>query len=253
VEHVSTLASTVGKFVWHEQVSSDPKQAQDFYTQLFGWDTEVFDPGETNYTMISSGGQSHGGFGKAMEGAPPPHWLSHVRVENLDETIEKAKSAGGKLAAGPFEMGEVGRIGIITDPQGAYISAYQPESEQPGPEGVFVWDELGTTDADDAQRFYGEVFGWTASDMGPEYGGYRIFNRSETGIAGFMTLPDATLPPQWQPYVAVDDPDATTAKAKELGGAVLVEPMDVPKVGRIAALRDPQGASFGIIKPDPAS
>ncbi|MDP9231668.1 MAG: hypothetical protein M3O73_02760 [Actinomycetota bacterium] len=87
----------------------------------------------------------------------PPHWLSHVRVENLDETIEKAKSVGGKLAAGPFEMGEVGRIAIVADPQGAHISAYQPERDGPGSEGVFVWDELATTDADDAQRFYGEV------------------------------------------------------------------------------------------------
>jgi hypothetical protein len=61
-----------------------------------------------------------------------------------------------------------------------------------------------------------------------------------------MTLPDATVPPHWQPYAAVDDPDATTAKAKELGGAVFMDPMDVPKVGRIAVLRDPQGATFGI-------
>jgi predicted enzyme related to lactoylglutathione lyase len=250
---VSTVASTVGKFVWHDQVSSDPKEAQDFYTQLFGWDTEVFKPGETGYTMISSSGQSHGGFSEAMEGAPPPHWLSHVRVVSLDETIEKAKSAGGELAAGPFDMGEVGRIAIIADPQGAHISAFQPEREGPGAEGVFVGDELGTTDADDAQRFYGEVFGWTSSDMGPKYGGYRIFNRGETGIAGLMTLPDAAMPPQWQPYVAVDDPDATTAKAKELGAAALVEPMDVPEVGRLAVLRDPQEATFGIIKPDPAS
>jgi predicted enzyme related to lactoylglutathione lyase len=187
-----------------------------------------------------------------MEGAPPPHWLSHVRVENLDETIDKAKSAGGELAAGPFEMGEVGCIAMIADPQGAFISAYQPESEEPASEGVFVWDELGTTDADDAERFYGEVFGWTTSDMGPKYGGYRIFNRGETGIAGLMTLPDATVPPHWQPYVAVDDPDVTTAKAKELGGAALMELMDVPEVGRIGVLRDPQGAAFGIIKPDPA-
>ena len=229
---MSTVASTVGKFVWHEQVSSDPKQAQDFYTQLFGWSTEAFKPGELDYTMISSGGQSHGGFSKAMEGAPPPHWLSHVRVENLDETIE-----------------------IIADPQGAYVSAYEPESEGPVAEGVFVWDELGTTDADDAQRFYSEVFGWTTSDMGPDYGGYRIFNRGgdENGIAGLMTVPDPAIPPHWQPYVAVDDPDATAAKAQKLGGATLMEPMDVPKVGRIGVLRDPQGATFGIIKPDPAS
>jgi predicted enzyme related to lactoylglutathione lyase len=53
------------------------------------------------------------------------------------------------------------------------------------------------------------------------------------GAAGFMNLPDATVP--------------------GLGGGVLAEPMDVPKVGRIAVRRDPQGATFGIIKPDPAS
>jgi len=248
---VSSTATTVGKFVWHDQVSDDPKQAQDFYTQLFGWQTEVFEPGEVEYTMISSGGQRHGGFGKAMEGAPPPHWLSHVRVENVDETIEKATGAGGKLAAGPFEMGDVGRMAIVADPEGAHVSVYQPLSENPPAEGVFVWDELGTNDADAAQRFYETVFGWTATDMGPDYGGYRIFNRGETGVAGFMTLPDDSFSPKWQPYVAVEDTDATVAKAAELGASTIVEPMDVPKVGRVAVLRDPQGATFGIIKPDP--
>src|SRR5205085_3820302 len=143
VEQVSTIATTVGKFVWHEQVSADTKQAQDFYTQLFGWGTEVFKPGEIDYTMISSGGQAHGGYGKALEGAPPPHWLSHVRVENVDETIEKAKGAGGKLAAGPLDMSEVGRMAIIGDPQGAYIAIYEPEGEGPSGEGIFVWEELG--------------------------------------------------------------------------------------------------------------
>jgi predicted enzyme related to lactoylglutathione lyase len=249
---MSQVATTVGKFVWHEQVSPDPKQAQDFYTRLFGWDTEVFKPGEVDYTMISSGGQAHGGFGRAMEGAPPPHWLSHVRVESLDETIEKATKAGGKLAAGPFEMGEVGRMGIIADPQGAYLSAYEPADEGSGSEGVFVWDELGTSDVDGAQLFYEEVFGWTTTDMGDDYGGYRIFNCGETGIAGLMALPDKSIPAHWQPYVAVDDPDSTTTKATGLGGSALLEPMDVPKVGRVGVLRDPQGATFGIIRPDPA-
>jgi len=249
---VSTVATSVGKFVWHEQVSSDPEQAKAFYTQLFGWGSEVFKPGEADYTMISAGGRNHGGFAKAMEGAPPPHWLSHIRVESAEQTIESAKQAGGTVAAGPFEMGEVGTMAIIADPQGAYVSVYQPDGDGPVPEGVFVWDELGTTDADGAQRFYEQVFGWTTSDMGTEYGGYRVFNRGETGIAGLMTLPDASTPPHWHPYVAVEDPDATSAMAVELGGALLAEPMDVQKVGRVGVLRDPQGATFGIIRPDPS-
>jgi predicted enzyme related to lactoylglutathione lyase len=66
-----------------------------------------------------------------------------------------------------------------------------------------------------------------------------------------MTLPDASFPFQWQPYVAVDHPDAITARAKELGASALMEPMDVPDVTRVAVLPDPQGATFGIIRPMP--
>jgi len=250
---MSTTATAVGKFVWHEQVSKEPGKAKDFYTQLLGWGTESFTPGEVEYEMINAGGKNHGGFGTAQEGAPPPHWLSHVQVDDVDETVEKAKAAGGSLAAGPFDMGEVGRMAIIKDPQGAFVSAYTPQGEWDAPEGVFVWDELGTTDVEGAEKFYSEVFGWTAKDMGPEFGGYKIFNAGETGVGGVMALQDPSWPATWIPYVGVEDADATVAKAKELGASAVVEGMDVPTVGRIAVIKDPQGAVFGIIKPEPQS
>jgi predicted enzyme related to lactoylglutathione lyase len=250
---VSTVATRTGKFVWHEQVSDEPKQAESFYTQLFGWGIEVFKAQGMDYTMISSGGQTHGGFGQAQEGAPPPHWLSHIGVENLDETLEKAKSAGGKVVAGPFDMEDVGRMAILSDSQGAYVSAYQSLSEGSGSAGVFVWDELGTTDADGAQSFYEQVFGWTTKDMGEEYGGYRIFHRGEEQVGGLMKNPDPSIPAAWTPYVAVEDADETCRKATELGASVIVEPIDVPNIGRFAVLQDPQGAVFGIIKGEPAS
>jgi uncharacterized protein len=249
---MTTVATRIGKFVWHEQVSDNPQQAESFYTQLFGWGTEVFMPGEIDYTAISSGGATHGGFSQAMEGAPPPHWLGHIQVENLDETIEKAKKEGGKLAAGPFDMSGVGRMGILVDPQGAFVAAYQPEGEGTPSEGVFVWDELGTTDVDGAQRFYEQVFGWTAKDMGEEFGGYRIFHREDDQIGGLMANQDPSIPAAWTPYVGVDDTDAMCKKATELGAGVIVEPMDVPTVGRFAILKDPQGAVFGIIKGEPS-
>jgi hypothetical protein len=236
--------------VWHEQVSDDPRKAEGFYTELFGWGTEVFNAPGVDYTMISSGGQTHGGFGKAQEGAPPPHWLSHLGVENVDETIEKAKGAGGTVVAGPFDMEDVGRMAILVDPQGAFVSAYQGEGSS---DGVFVWDELGTTDADGAQRFYEAVFGWTTKDMGEEFGGYRILQRGDAQVGGLMANPKPEIPAMWTPYVGVEDTDASCAKAKELGAEVIVEPMDVPTVGRFAILKDPQGAVFGIIKGEPTS
>jgi len=241
-------ASRVGTFVWHENVTTDPKRAQEFYTQLFGWGIEVFKAGELEYPMISVGGQSHGGFPTVQEGTPP-HWAGNIAVESVDDTVEKAKSAGGTLIHGPQDIPEVGRFAVFADPQGAVFVAFQSAGEPPQAAGVFVWDELGTQDVEGAERFYNAVFGWTTTDMGEEYGGYKIFKKGETDVGGVMKMPDPSVPSMWSPYVAVEDVDATVAKAGELGGAAIMEAMDVPNVGRIAVLKDPVGAVFGIIKP----
>src|SRR5438067_13777080 len=105
---MSTVTTQVGRFVWHENVSTDPKRAQDFYTQLFGWQIELFKTGEFEYPMISSGGQNHGGFPPVQEGTPS-HWAGNIAVENVDESVEKAKAAGGTLIHGPQDIPEVGR------------------------------------------------------------------------------------------------------------------------------------------------
>lgn len=241
-------ASRVGTFVWHENVSADPKRAQDFYTQLFGWEIEVFKTDQFEYPMISSGGQSHGGFPSVQEGTPP-HWAGSVAVENVDGSVEKAKAAGGTLLHGPQDIPEVGRFAVLADPQGAVLIVFQFSGDVPGSQGVFVWDELGTQDVEGAERFYNAVFGWATEDMGEEYGGYKVFKLGETRVAGLMKMPDPSAPSLWAPYVAVEDADATAAKAKELGAEVLLDLMDVPNVGRIAYLKDPAGAIFGIIRP----
>lgn len=245
-------ASRIGTFVWHENVTTDPKQAQAFYTQLFGWGIEVFKSGDFDYPMISVDGQSHGGFPPVQEGTPP-HWVGNVAVEDVDATVEKVKGAGGTLIHGPQEIPDVGRFAVFADPQQAVFVAFQSAGEPPQAAGVFVWDELGTQDVEGSERFYNAVFGWTTTDMGEEYGGYKIFSSGETQVGGVMKMQDSSAPSMWAPYVAVDDADATVARAKELGGSVILEPMDVPNVGRVAYLKDPVGAVFGILKPSQGS
>jgi predicted enzyme related to lactoylglutathione lyase len=244
------VTTAVGTFVWRENVSSDPQRAQEFYTQLFGWEIEHFQSGDFDYPMISSGGKTHGGFPTVPEGTPA-HWVSNVLVEDADDTIEKAKSAGGELLVGPMDIPEVGRYAVLKDPQGAIFVGFQGEGEGPSGEGVFVWDELGTQDVAGAESFYNAVFGWTTSDMGDEYGGYKIFNLGEKGVGGLIKMPDPSVPSMWVPYVAVEDVDATVAKAQELNGSTVIEGMDVPNVGRIAVIKDPNGAVLGVIKPAP--
>ena len=93
------VTTAVGTFVWHEHVSSDPERAQAFYRDLFGWEIEVFKPGEMDYAMIKAGGTTHGGFGKA-EGGAPNHWMGHVLVEDVDATAASVKAGGATSSSG---------------------------------------------------------------------------------------------------------------------------------------------------------
>src|SRR5439155_19362611 len=144
---MSTVETLVGRIGWHELVTPNVEQAKEFYGKLLGWETEVFKPGEVDYTVINVNGRGHGGFLPSEQaGGAPPHWLAYVHVENAADIARRAKSAGGSVMNGPMDIPEVGTIVVIGDPQGAVIAAISgtPDSDMPVPEGVFVWDELST-------------------------------------------------------------------------------------------------------------
>jgi len=117
--------------------------------------------------------------------------------------------------------------------------------------GAFSWFELMTTDVAAAKNFYTKLFGWKTEEM-PMAGGsaYTVIKVGDTSVAGMMTTPPQAqgTTPMWSIYITVDDVDATAKKTKELGGKVLVPPMDIPKVGRFCVIQDPQGATICPIK-----
>ena len=117
--------------------------------------------------------------------------------------------------------------------------------------GDFCWVELGTSDAADAKRFYGSLFGWTPMDlpMG-EAGTYTMLMRRDLPLGAMYQLADAQkqqgIPPHWLLYVAVASVDESIARLTELGGKVAMGPHDIPGAGRMAVLLDPPGAVFAI-------
>ena len=116
--------------------------------------------------------------------------------------------------------------------------------------GAFSWNELTTTDPQAAAKFYSQLFGWTIQDMGAAMDHYLMASVGETGVCGLMGLPQgapADMPPHWGSYVTVDNVEAVLARCSELGGSTLVPPLDVPGVGRMAVLRDPQGAVLSVM------
>ena len=122
------------------------------------------------------------------------------------------------------------------------------------PRGRFVWYELATSDPVAAQRFYTQLIGWTTKEGTAGDQPYTEWVNGETHIGGVMQLPDEAeqqgAPPHWLGYVAVPSVDETLQQAEGLGAKKLVGPMDIPTVGRIAVLLDPQGAALAVYTPE---
>ena len=118
--------------------------------------------------------------------------------------------------------------------------------DTPWPEGTPCWVDLSVDDIPKAIAFYQGLFGWDVQRGGPEVGGYSmalIDGKAAAGIGPKM-MPDT--PSAWTTYLATTDADATAAKIKGAGGQILMDPMDVMDVGRMAVATDITGAAFGI-------
>ena len=246
-----------GKFVWFELVSRDPKKAQVFYGDVLGWKVRVFPMGDQTYEMIYAGDTMIGGYAAPKSDRQPSHWISYVSVEDVDAAVKAAAANGGRVVDPPYEIPGVGRTARIADPQGAEICPFKNAMGDPADEdasqGRFFWNELHTTDTADALAFYESVVGFSsrAMDMGPG-GTYHILEKNGVGRGGATNQLAPGVPPHWLPYVFVDDPDATIARAKKLGATIQFGPEDIPGVGRFAVLQDPGGAVLAVMKPRPA-
>ena len=131
------------------------------------------------------------------------------------------------------------------------------ERSGPNPAGDFIWYELMTSDADAAGRFYSAVIpGWNFGSKMPGDVNYRGIERSDGGNAGGVLQLDDSMRthrarPIWLGYVHVTDVDDAVASIEKAGGKALMPAFDVPSVGRIAMVADPQGAAFYVMKPIP--
>jgi uncharacterized protein len=259
---------------WVDTSQPDPQAAVDFYSGLFGWEFEdVMPPGsEGEYFIARLRGGNVAAVGSIPEAAPQTAmWNTYIWVDSADETASKVRDAGGSVVMEPFDVMDAGRMAVFTDPEGAAFCVWQAK-ENKGAQivnehGSLNFNGLNTRDVKGAKAFYGSVFGWTTLAlpgaemwMLPGYGDYlerdnpdlRKQTAEAGGPEGFVDvvasinpIPDdqPDTPAHWSVTFAVDDADATAAKATELGGKVIVPPFDAPWV-RTTVINDPQGATF---------
>lgn len=114
--------------------------------------------------------------------------------------------------------------------------------------GNFVWFELITPHVEKAKTFYPETIGWGTTQMEMGAFQYTMLTAGEAPQAGVVPPQMEGVPPHWASYVSVPDVDAAAKVAAKEGGKVIVEPFDIPNIGRTALVADPQGATFFLFK-----
>jgi len=243
-----------GTASWVDLASTDIEASRRFYSELFGWDTRVAEqPEAQGYTTFLKDGKAVAAVGGQMDPSLPTSWTTYFATNDANETAAKVEAAGGKVLIPPLDVMGYGTMAVFADPGGATFAVWQegtmPGAEVKGESSSFGWAELMTSDPGSAKTFYPSALGLTARDVDYGDGVYTLWELGEKAEAGMYQV-TADEPPRWMVYFNVDDPDAVAAKVEQLGGTVAVPPTDTP-AGRFAAIGDPQGAYFSIIKPDP--
>lgn len=113
-----------GAFSWFELMTTDPAAAKDFYTKLFGWNTEEMQMEDMTYTIVKTGDEGVGGIMPITPDAQgvPPHWGIYISVDDVEATAKLAQELGAKTIVPLTDIPEVGKFYTFQDPQGAVIS-----------------------------------------------------------------------------------------------------------------------------------
>jgi predicted enzyme related to lactoylglutathione lyase len=124
----SGIQGVPGTLCWADLMTPDPAGVAKFYSQVFGWKIEPGEHDSSGYLHIKNGDQFIGGIPPAGSLPPnvPAHWIAYFLVENCDASSQKATSAGAKILVPPMTMEGVGRWSVVSDPQGAAFSLFQP-------------------------------------------------------------------------------------------------------------------------------
>ncbi len=239
-----------GKVIWNDLITEDLDTARQFYGGLFGWTFENA-PGRGDEYVVARDGSS---FVAGMlevnarpDGKKLTRWLPYMSVEDVDAALRRSVVGGASVAADARNVG-LGRVAAIIDPEGAVIGLARSNigdpddsTTRPAP-GRVVWSELISSDPVAASAFYRLLAGFDIEVIERRGGLYTLLSNGGTTRAGIMPRPADDIDPVWLTYFGVSDPRAAAARAKELGGTVLLPPSPDVREGTMAIVTDPVGA-----------
>lgn len=208
---------------WVDLQTTDQSAAKKFYTSLFGWgyDDNPVPGGGGVYSMATLNGEAVAAITDAPGAPEDAADLEHLyRGGRRRCGGGQGGARGGQVMMPAFDIGDAGRMSFITDPTGAAVGLWQANrhigATLVNETGTLIWNELLTDKPDLALAFYEAVVGLTHSSMEIAAGqNYRVLKAGDAEVGGCMEPPMPGVPNHWHVYFAVDDADATAAKAPQ--------------------------------------
>jgi predicted enzyme related to lactoylglutathione lyase len=180
----------------------------------------------------------------------PPLWNSYVTVESADATLERARQLGAGVHTDAFDVFDSGRMGVIQDPQNAFVLVWEPRNHIGAgivnAHGALTWNELATPDMDASADFYASLFGWSTVAMEGTEGPYLVVQNADGRANGGIRRAADTEPAYWLVYFGADDLEATVRSVGEHGGRVVLDSTDIGPERRFAVVQDPGGGIFAL-------
>ena len=265
-----TQTGTSGRPIWYELMAPDPAAVTPFYRATLGWEIQPEGtPTATGHEYRMIGRRDDGFAGgvltmgeKMLASGAKPGWLTYFDVDDVDAATAKAQELGAAVHMPPTSMGDVGRMAMLTDPQGAafYLMKPTPPADNPDAEsdvfkskapGHAWWNELETSNEPGATAFYTALFGWNADNTMPmgEKGNYRFIEAGGEQIGAINPWLAEYMTIGWLPYFGVAEIEAAHDAAKAAGGTITHDVHEVPGGDFIFTATDPAGAPVGFVGP----
>lgn len=250
-----THAKPAGTPTWVDLMAPGLDAERAFYRAVFGWEYDIGGPEYGGYTTARLGTRAAAGMAGPPPGAPADSaaWNLYFATADIEADVARAVELGATVLLPPMVVGPFGSMAMCADPTGAPFSLWQAGNhvgaEVTDEPGASAWYELYSPDAQRARGFYAALLDASVERL-PGGLEYYVLKHGADQLAGIMQIDPAwgELQPQWVTYFAVASVDEAAATATRLGGA-LMGPIDDSPFGRIAALRDPAGATFKIVEP----
>lgn len=242
---------------WVDLQSPDVDASRAFYGALFEWAFENAMGDDGEYWMASLRGLPVAAIGghnpESTPADAPARWNTYLATDRVDDVVAATADAGGMVVLPAFDIPGAGRMAWIADPSGPDAGLWQADghigSRRVNEPGAPVWNELITTGLDAALPFYKNVLGIDAVTTQMGDGEYTILRVDGNDVGGATRPPLPGTANHWHVYFAVESAEGAAAKAESLGASVIVAPFDIPTVGRVAVLHDPQGGFFSVLEP----